>query len=169
MGHKNSMRRLAMLSGLLLVCSSAALAQELPFPVVPVQLPTLCCQFGTTYGTSGSPPSCENIPILFSGSALTMATCKQKGGTVVSGSCNKDGACGGSAVCCAGVSVGEECTAGFAGTPATAQVESCAIATETACDGLSPAGEHATVSVPFATCTKTSTVPGGECVGPPPK
>jgi hypothetical protein len=163
MATKTLMRRLAMLSGLMLFCAPAVLAQVLPNPI-PVQLPSLCCQIGNTYGTTGSPPSCFTIPLF--GPSLT--SCKQRGGTLANGPCNKDGACGGSAVCCAGVSVGEACSSAFGG-PAVAQVESCAIATEAACDSLSAAGERATVSMPFTTCTKLSTVPGGECVGPPPK
>ncbi len=160
------MRRMTLLLGFVLVCSSPVFAQQLPIQVpIPITLPSLCCQFGTTYGTTGSPPHCSNVPII--GPALT--TCKAEGGTLTNGPCNADGACGGSAVCCEGVKIGETCSAGFAGGPGVAQPESCAVNTEAVCDGLSAAGEHATKSVTFATCTETSTVPGGVCEGPPPK
>jgi hypothetical protein len=72
--------------------------------------------------------------------------CISSGGTIVSGSCHSDGACGGSPVCCEGVSVGESCTPTVDGGE-IAQPDSCAATTEDDCDKLSAAGEHATDSV----------------------
>ena len=156
------MRRITMLLAFLLVCSSPVFAQLVP-PQIPVLIFSLSCQSGTTYGTSGSRPTCKSIALF--GPALE--DCKAPG-IVTSGPCNADGVCGGSAVCCAGAKIGETCSEPIGGGSGVAQVDSCAIATEAACDALSPAGERATVSVPFTTCTRTETVPGGECLGPPP-
>ncbi len=99
------MRRMTMLLGSILLWSSPVFAQSLPFPI-PVVLPSLCCQTGTTYGTAGPHPKCTTVPLFGTG----LETCKTLGGTLTYGPCNGNGVCGGSAVCCAGVKVGETCS-----------------------------------------------------------
>lgn len=168
-GGQIGMRKLTLAAAMLFFWSLTAYAQPVPnFPLpIPIRFPELCCQFGTTYG-SGARGSCQNVPFFGPG----RGSCIQSGGTLTSGPCNADGACGGSTVCCAGVSIGETCSVGICINgpcpgPGIAQVDSCAVATEAACDALSPAGEHATQSFPFTTCTKTDT--GSACEGPPPQ
>ena len=112
--------------------------------------PGACCQFGTTYGPNATQVSCNNVE---PGPELNL--CALEGGTLVSGTCNSDGACGGSTVCCAVVSQG------CSGFPA---VTPCAPATEDACDAISPAGVQTTFSFPSSVCS----VQDGEktCVQP---
>src|SRR5208283_6216232 len=114
------MRRMAMLLVSILIWSSTVLAGPTQFPV------PLCCQFGTTYNPAfgNSPPTCRAIS-----AAQLLQDCTKAGGTPTSGPCSQDGACGGSLVCCAGVSVGEACTAGA---NPVAVVDGCAVATEAA-------------------------------------
>jgi hypothetical protein len=117
----------------------------------------LCCQFGTTYGTSGIAPSCKDIPFPHEGPME--ASCIKAEGMITVGPCNTDGACGGSPVCCEGFVLDEELDC---------RVSVCAKATETACDAVSPAGGHTTRSVPFSICVPKS---GGffpHCQGPTP-
>ena len=111
----------------------------------------LCCQFGTTYGTSGIAPSCKDIP--FPDEAPMEASCIKAEGMLTFGPCNTDGACGGSPVCCEGV-VDLNCRR-----PVRAKAE------ETACDAVGPAGGKTTTSVPFSVCVPSA---GGrsECLGP---
>jgi hypothetical protein len=152
------MRRIIVVLFSTLVWSLPAFAIPPKIPNPPhFPLPSVCCQFGSTYGTTGSPPTCFDIDPL----GVLAKECADGGGTVTSGSCAKDGACGGSTVCCEGVSIGEGCTlSGFA------QPDSCAATTEAACDALSPAGEQATKSVPFTTCVSSGS--GKGCQGPVP-
>ena len=104
---------------------------------------------------SGTTPSCSPL----SQTGADAETCIKSGGTLTTGVCNKDGACGGSTVCCEGVSINEGCALN-----PVAQPDGCAAATEGACDSLSPAGRPATQSVPFTTCVQTDN--GGMCLGP---
>jgi hypothetical protein len=102
-----------------------------PPPVV--GQPVACCQIGTTYGTPppGAPPvSCFNVP---PGPGLN--ACASTGGTLVSGSCHSDGACGGSTVCCQNI------PCDLIGGPFF-----CAVSTEDACDAT-PAGVQTTTSI----------------------
>ena len=142
------MRRLIIVAALLFLWTLPAHAQPyfhpFPFPIAQV-----CCQKGVTYGAStyAQLPSCSEIPIF--------GTCT--GGTVVSGTCQADGACGGSTVCCAGVSIYQACTEGLCPpsgpcTNFTAEPDSCAVTTESACDAKSAAGEVATQSYAGGTC-----------------
>jgi hypothetical protein len=122
---------------------------------IPIPIATFCCQFGESYGatTFSETPSCKQEII------LDAAACTSAGGKVVAGTCNADGNCGGATTCCEGVSVGQSCTEGIGGS-FSAVPNSCAPATESACDALSPAGERATESVPGGTCSE------GQCTVP---
>jgi hypothetical protein len=155
------MRRIAILSfAALLTWSSPVLAQQFPF-AFPVG--NSCCQTGTPYvheGTTGTAPSCSDItPGPTEGEQARQ--CLRAQGTLTWGKCT-DGVCGGSPVCCQGVSIGETCTAG------SASPNSCAVAPAAICNANSPAGEHATESVPFATCSSGTCVSAsaGGCGAP---
>ncbi len=165
------MRRMTMLLVSILVWSSSAFAQPFPF--------SRCCQFGTTYVFNApfifSPPplpptpSCSDISLRTPPNGKGgVEDCISSGGKITSGPCNPDGACGGSPVCCSGVTVNQLCTAQPCAPDAStcpsnppwfAQVNTCAVATEAACDAPSPAGGQATVSVPYAWCATTACDP----------
>jgi hypothetical protein len=146
------MRKLIMAAAILL-WTLPAYAQLIPLPrISPIPILSVCCQKGDTYGASAFPdlPSCEEIPIFD----------KCEGGKVVAGTCQADGACSGATVCCQGVSIGEVCSPGLTppgGSPTyTAQPDTCAPATESACDAKTAAGGQATRSVAGGTCINHS-------------
>jgi hypothetical protein len=113
--------------------------------------PAVCCQHGITAGllalTDKEPVFCKDVV-----PGPELEACTDSGGTIVAGSCHPDGACGGSTICCEGVSEGQSCSPTVEGGE-IAQPESCAEATEDDCDALSAAGEHATDSVVPALCS----------------
>lgn len=155
------MRKLMLTVALLFVGSVTVYAQPFPPPFPPpFPLPTFCCQHGETFGaTSPSElPYCEEYNI------LEFGACTSAGGRVVSGTCHTDGNCGGATTCCEGVSMYESCFT-FLGS-STATPNSCAPATEDACDALSPAGEQATESVPGGTCTESPAAGTPACTVP---
>ena len=138
------MRRGAVISLMIGVClwALSAHAAQVVGPPSPGGPRGACCQFGTTYGGSpGTRPSCQDVS---PGPGLNI--CALSGGTLVSGTCHADGACGGSTVCC---EVNPTCEGNFT-TP-------CAPATEDACDAPSPAGVPLTNSVTFAVCAVSGT------------
>jgi hypothetical protein len=154
------MQRMTMLLAFVLIWPSPVFAGATD-AITPGQL---CCQYGQTVPSVTVPPSWSTqppTPITCSAiSARRQPTspgggaeaCINAGGQVTTGPCNSDGACGGSLVCCAGASVGESCPQNVATT------NSCALATEAACDALSPAGAKATVSEPGQNCAPTSVI-----------
>jgi hypothetical protein len=151
------MRKLIAVAALLVLWALPAYSQVLP---IPIRLPTLCCQNGVTYGGGAdNSVSCHNVSIIGPGER----ECIQGGGTITTGPCNSNGACGGSTVCCQGCTIFGECTS-FGTGPGTAPPSGCTAATERACDALSAAGTRATESVPGATCNTDS----GSCVTPTP-
>lgn len=145
------MRRMTMLLIWSLMWSSPMFAAQ-PATIFPRQL---CCQYGQTLPSipltnTPLPITCSDIntgrqPTSPGGAARA---CINAGGQVTTGPCNTDGACGGSLVCCAGVSVGESCTQNVA------TQDSCALTTEAACDALSPAEAQASVSEPGQICVR---------------
>jgi len=144
------MRTGAMIGLVLGVCLWALPADAI-VPLGPpktVGEPGACCQFGTTYGPLATKVSCNNVE---PGPGLNL--CAPFGGTLVSGTCHLDGACGGSTVCC-----------GFVGCSGIPSASPCAPATEDACDALGPAGVQTTVSVPSAVCSSVQGVL--TCVSP---
>lgn len=158
------MRRLILAAAILSLWPIPVYAQQqfvpllTPLPIhSPIPIPEKCCQKGTTYGATsyGDLPTCDEVP--------EFEACP-KGTTQVAGTCQMDGACSGATVCCEGVALGESCTAGFhlpgSPTPYNAEPDSCAKATEAACDAKSAAGEITTKSVAGGTCKKhTCSVP----------
>jgi hypothetical protein len=149
------MRKLILATALMFVWAHPAFARG--------RLPTACCQFGVTYGGGATNSvTCETISIF----PKATDACVDSGGKVTAGPCESDGVCAGSPTCCEGVSIFEGCTPPIGGGPGTAEPESCAKALESACDGVSPAGEHSTRSVPGATCTAETM--GSFCVTPVP-
>src|SRR6266851_5242425 len=96
--RRGSMRTGAMIGLVLGVCLRALPADAI-VPLGPpptVGEPGACCQMGTTYGPLATTPvSCSNV-----GPGPGLNLCAFLGGTLVSGTCHADGACGGSTVCC---------------------------------------------------------------------
>lgn len=141
------MRRLIMAAAILSLWAWAlpAYAQDEPDSV---SVGTKCCQRGVTYDAPAVDdiPTCEEVSILH--------VCP-KGSKGVSGTCQKDGACSGSKVCCEGASIGGACTTFLDET--TAVADSCAESTELACDAKGAGGES-TVSTPGGKCVDNSCV-----------
>lgn len=132
----------AMLSFVLPLWALPAYAQE-PGGIT---VATRCCQMGVTKEAASYDdlPSCYEVPITeFNGC---------KGGNYVSGTCQTDGACSGSTVCCQGAHVGEACVQAEEGGPWTAPAHSCAYATESNCDTKLGVGHQTSQSVPGGTC-----------------
>jgi len=148
--------RKGVMIGLILGMCLWALSVDAGVPLGPpnpiVGEPGACCQIGTTYGPNATAVSCSNV-----GPGPGLNLCAFLGGTLVSGSCHKDGACGGSTVCCAVVT---QACSGFP-TPSP-----CAAATEDACDALSAVGVQTTFSFPSMVCSSGNGAP--TCVSPNP-
>ena len=150
--RREPMRRGVIIGLVLGVCLWAPSADAgVPLgPPIQVGQPGACCQFGTTYGPNATAVKCNNVP---PGPGLNF--CEFSGGTLVSGTCHSDGACGGSTICCAVIQ--QACS----GLPTPSP---CAAATEDACDALSAVGVQTTFSFPSDVC---SSVNGAlTCVSP---
>ena len=136
------MQRLIFAAAILCLFTIPAHAQINPRPSPNPVIVDVCCQKGVTFGppNPANPPTCEQIP------ATTVGMIGQcKGGAIVSGTCEPDGACDGSWVCCEGLNSNGQPN-GW-----------CRPATESACDAVSPAGQPNT----------TKSVPGAQCPGLP--
>ena len=149
------MRNLFLGATLLFVWTLPVYAQ--PFPI-PIRFAALCCQYGKSYGatTPAEAPSCTETSI------FELEECTSSGGRLVAGSCHSDeGVCGGSTICCEGVTIGAACATENAGGHVIATPTTCAPATDDACNALSASGTQATVSVPGRTCSDGVCGPGG--------
>ncbi len=148
------MRRLIMAAAILSLWTLPAYAQQPDIAVVNKR----CCQYGVTYGasTTAEIPTCAEVSVYVS--------CG-KGGKTVSGTCQSDGACSGSEVCCQGVTWEENCT-NVEASEYVAIEDSCAKAKESACDAKSAAGAIATQSVPGGTCVDDASVTVPVCERP---